>query len=186
MESPCSFEFLHRPQSNPPFKMELPAHLTQLFINNSVRPSSPIVRIIPLTIQVRRLFEPNQVSHPTSSFQCPCSDGNNHRISVYNPATGDLVSNQIPVGGPADVDRAVCAAHGAFSPGSEWRRMTAAERQRILMHFADILEANQERLAYLTRLTLGAPYQPFGRSEIGTAIGCFRCEHSIFAWKLAR
>lgn len=54
--------------------------------------------------------------------------------------------------------------------------MLGSERQKLLLKFADILEANQERLAYLTRLTLGAPFLPFGKSEIGTAIGCFRCE----------
>ncbi|BCS30763.1 uncharacterized protein APUU_81066S [Aspergillus puulaauensis] len=52
--------------------------------------------------------------------------------------------------------------------------MTFPERQKILLRFADLLEANQEYLAHLTRLTLGAPYLPFGKSEIGTAIGSFR------------
>ena len=54
--------------------------------------------------------------------------------------------------------------------------MTAATRQRLLFRFADLLEENQERLAYLTRLTLGAPYKAFGQGEIAMAIGCFRCE----------
>ncbi|PLB50099.1 aldehyde dehydrogenase [Aspergillus steynii IBT 23096] len=99
---------------------------------------------------------------------------NSHKISVYNPATGDLVSDQIPVAGPDDVDQAVQAANIAFSLGSEWRQMSNVERGRILLRFADLLEANQDRLAHLTRLTLGAPYHPFGKSEIETAIGCFR------------
>ena len=93
-----------------------------------------------------------------------------------NPATGGLVSDQIPVSGPDDVDRAVHAAKAAFAPGSEWRSMTAATRQRLLFRFADLLEENQERLAYLTRLTLGAPYKSFGKVEIAMAVGCFRCE----------
>lgn len=54
--------------------------------------------------------------------------------------------------------------------------MTGSERQKVLFRFADVLEANTELLAYLTRLTLGAPFLPFGKSEIDTAIGCFRCE----------
>lgn len=53
--------------------------------------------------------------------------------------------------------------------------MAFPERQKVLLRFADLLEANQEYLAHLTRLTLGAPYLPFGKSEIGTAIGSFRC-----------
>jgi aldehyde dehydrogenase (NAD+)/retinal dehydrogenase len=101
---------------------------------------------------------------------------NTAKLSVYNPATGDLVSDQIPLAGPEDVDLAVRSANAAFAAGSEWRRMTFPERQKILLGFADLLEENQKHLAYLTRLTLGAPYLPFGKSEIGTAIGCFRCE----------
>lgn len=97
-------------------------------------------------------------------------------MSVYNPATGDLVSDRIPVAGDKDVDEAVAYANEAFKPDSTWRRMTHTQRTEILLKFADLLEANQERLAYLTRLTLGAPFLPFGKSEIGTAIGCFRCE----------
>ncbi|KAF2014076.1 aldehyde dehydrogenase [Aaosphaeria arxii CBS 175.79] len=99
---------------------------------------------------------------------------NESYISVYNPANGQLVSNQIPIAGEQDVDEAVRIANEAFAIDSPWRRMTNIERQMLLLKFADLLEANQERLAQLTRVTLGAPFHPFGRSEIGTAIGCFR------------
>lgn len=98
-------------------------------------------------------------------------------ISVYNPATLDLVSDKIPVAGQADVDTAVEAGLKACKFGSPWQKMTGQERQNILLRFADILEANLEYLAQLTRLTLGAPYRPFGKSEIDTAIGCFRCKY---------
>jgi acyl-CoA reductase-like NAD-dependent aldehyde dehydrogenase len=54
--------------------------------------------------------------------------------------------------------------------------MNDFDRQKLLLKFADLIEANQEYLASLTRVTLGAPYKPFGKSEIDTAIGCFRCE----------
>ncbi|EMT72645.1 Retinal dehydrogenase 1 [Fusarium odoratissimum] len=95
-------------------------------------------------------------------------------VTVHNPATGELISDRIPVAGNEDVDEAVACANEAFKPNSPWRQLTHTERREILLKFADLLEANQERLAYLTRLTLGAPYLPFGKSEIGTAIGCFR------------
>lgn len=99
-------------------------------------------------------------------------------MSVYNPATSDLVSDRIPVAGDQDVDEAVACANEAFKPDSPWRKMAHTERREVLLKFADLLEANQQRLAYLTRLTLGAPYLPFGKSEIDTAIGCFRCKLS--------
>lgn len=54
--------------------------------------------------------------------------------------------------------------------------MPNSERQKLLLKFADVLEVNQERLGKLTRTTLGSPFHPFGQSEIGTAIGCFRCK----------
>ncbi|KAJ5518229.1 hypothetical protein N7453_000651 [Penicillium expansum] len=95
-------------------------------------------------------------------------------ISVYNPADGSLVSDQIPIAGEGDVERAIEAAQQAFAPGSEWRRMDDFARQKVLLNFADLIERNQEYLASLTRVTLGAPYKPFGKSEIDTAIGCFR------------
>ncbi|KAK2693058.1 hypothetical protein QWA68_007197 [Fusarium oxysporum] len=99
---------------------------------------------------------------------------NSKHVTVHNPATGELISDRIPVAGNEDVDEAVACANEAFKPNSPWRQMRHTERREILLKFADLLEANQERLAYLTRLTLGAPYLPFGKSEIGTAIGCFR------------
>lgn len=86
------------------------------------------------------------------------------------------MSDKIPVAADTDVDEAVDAANAAFAEGSTWRRMTNIERQKILLTFADLLVEHQEHLAYLSRLTLGAPYNPFGKSEIGTAIGCFRCK----------
>ncbi|EOD45479.1 putative aldehyde dehydrogenase protein [Neofusicoccum parvum UCRNP2] len=52
--------------------------------------------------------------------------------------------------------------------------MTGQERQKLLLKFADLLEQNQDYLGYLTRLTLGAPFTPFGRSEIQTAVAYFR------------
>jgi acyl-CoA reductase-like NAD-dependent aldehyde dehydrogenase len=101
------------------------------------------------------------------------------RISIYNPANGELVSDKIPVAGEDDVDEAVEFANKAFALDSPWRRMTNPERQKLLLKFADLLETNQERLAKLTRVTLGAPYTPFGQGEIATAIGCFRCTRRI-------
>ncbi|RNJ59132.1 hypothetical protein D7B24_003225 [Verticillium nonalfalfae] len=86
------------------------------------------------------------------------------RLSVTNPATGELVSDHVPVAGREDVDAAVKAGQEAFKPGSPWRSMTGQERQAILLKFADILEANEPYLASLTRLTLGAPRLPFGKA----------------------
>ncbi|MFE9649221.1 aldehyde dehydrogenase family protein [Streptomyces sp. NPDC006365] len=52
-----------------------------------------------------------------------------------NPATG-LVQAQIPLAGPAEVDRAVAAARQAFEA---WGTMRPAERRRLLTRFAQLL-----------------------------------------------
>lgn len=96
------------------------------------------------------------------------------------------MSDQIPLAGEADVNCAVEAAQAAFSPGSEWQCMSDFNRQKVLLKFADLIEANQEYLASLTRVTLGAPYNPFGKSEIDTAIGCFRCAFIIECFLFVR
>ena len=98
------------------------------------------------------------------------------RVSVFNPATGDLVSDEIPVAGEWDVDAAVKAAIKAFELGSPWRTMNNIERRDLLLKFADLLDRDREYLAYLTRLTLGSPYAAFGKGEIDTAIQNFRCQ----------
>ncbi|KAH8587095.1 aldehyde dehydrogenase domain-containing protein [Bisporella sp. PMI_857] len=96
------------------------------------------------------------------------------RISIYNPATGAVVSDKVPIAGKSDVDLAVAAANAAFAPNSRWRTMTNADRRKLLLKFADLLERDQRKLAYLTRVTLGAPYAAFGKGEIETAIENFR------------
>ncbi|OBT74476.1 hypothetical protein VF21_06610, partial [Pseudogymnoascus sp. 05NY08] len=96
---------------------------------------------------------------------------NPKKISVYNPTTEELVSDQIPVAGEHDVDAAVAAGNAAFV---KWRAWRGAQRRQLLLKFADLLERDQEELGYLTRLTLGAPYLAFGQGEIQTAVENFR------------
>ena len=58
------------------------------------------------------------------------------------------VSNQ------ADVHKAVKAARDAFSLGSPWRRMDAAERGRLLYKLADLIERDANYLAVSTACCL--------------------------------
>lgn len=85
------------------------------------------------------------------------------------------MSDNVPVAGESDVNRAVDAANAAFSIDGPWRTMTNVDRRNLLLRFADLLERDQAELAYLTRVTLGAPFSAFGKGEIGTAIENFRC-----------
>lgn len=76
------------------------------------------------------------------------------RFETRNPATGDLLA-RVAQGGAEDVDRAVMAARAAFE--GPWRRMKPAERQRIMLRLADLVEEHFEELAMLDTLDLGAP-----------------------------
>lgn len=83
-------------------------------------------------------------------------------FSVYNPKDNSLVSDKVPLSGEHDVDAAVAAAEAAFPA---WKKVTAAERRKLMLRFADLVEKNVEPLAELTRITLGAPFGAFGKFE---------------------
>ncbi|RDW65644.1 aldehyde dehydrogenase family protein [Aspergillus mulundensis] len=91
-------------------------------------------------------------------------------FSVFNPRDNSLVSNKVPQAGPEDVDAAVSAAEAAFP---QWKAITATERRRILLKFAALVQEHAEALAELTRLTLGAPYNAFGKFEIDLCTNAF-------------
>jgi malonate-semialdehyde dehydrogenase (acetylating) / methylmalonate-semialdehyde dehydrogenase len=62
---------------------------------------------------------------------------------VVNPATGELIA-RTPLGGSADIDRAVQAAAKAFPA---WRRTPPVNRVRPLFKLKDIMERRFEELA---------------------------------------
>lgn len=79
----------------------------------------------------------------------------NATFENLNPATGKLL-NQVSACSEADVDRAVKAARKAFEAGV-WSRMEPRERKRILLNFANIIEANTAELALLDSIDAGKP-----------------------------
>ena len=75
-------------------------------------------------------------------------------FEVVNPANGQLIAN-VPLGGRADVDRAVEAARAAFEgPYSKW---SASKRGRTLAKYADLVKRNVEELAQIDRENVGKP-----------------------------
>jgi aldehyde dehydrogenase (NAD+) len=70
-----------------------------------------------------------------------------------DPSTGS-VDADIPLAGRADIDRAVAVAHEAFG---SWRRTAPAERRRMLLRLADLLEANSEEFTRRGTLDNGTP-----------------------------
>ncbi len=88
---------------------------------------------------------------------------NAKKLELYNPKNGDLVANDVGFAGEEDVEAAVAAASAAFPA---WRKVNPRERRDMMLRLADLIEANGLALAELTRLTLGAPFGPFGSFEI--------------------
>jgi acyl-CoA reductase-like NAD-dependent aldehyde dehydrogenase len=75
-------------------------------------------------------------------------------FEVTNPATGEVIAH-VPLGGKADVDRAVEAAQKAFDgPYGKW---SAAKRGRTLQKFADLVKKANEELAQIDRENVGKP-----------------------------
>ena len=72
---------------------------------------------------------------------------------VENPATGQTIA-EVAEGGVEDVDRAVRAARRA-APG--WAATPPADRKKILIRFADLIDANAEELARIETLDVGKP-----------------------------
>ncbi|MCK8787109.1 aldehyde dehydrogenase family protein [Roseomonas sp. NAR14] len=71
-----------------------------------------------------------------------------------NPATGEVLA-EVAEGDAEDIDRAVAAARRAFE--GPWSRWKPAERQRLLLKLADLVEAHIEELSALDTLDMGAP-----------------------------
>src|SRR5829696_5519275 len=77
-------------------------------------------------------------------------------FEVVNPATGKVIATA-PLGGPADVDRAVEAARRAFDDRKGWATWAAGKRGRTLSKFASLIKANTEELAQLESRNVGKP-----------------------------
>lgn len=73
-------------------------------------------------------------------------------FDVFNPADGSVLAN-VPTGSEADVDRAVLAAKAAMT--GAWGGMSGAERTRLMLKLADLIEENGEELAQLETLENG-------------------------------
>ena len=75
-------------------------------------------------------------------------------IETFNPATGRVLAT-LARGRQADVDVAVAAARRAFN--GPWSKFTPAERQQVLVRFAELFEKNFDEITMLESLDMGAP-----------------------------
>jgi len=75
-------------------------------------------------------------------------------FDVLNPATGKVIA-RAPLGGKADVDRAVAAAQKAFE--GPWSTWSASKRGRTLQKYSELVKRNVEELAQLESQNVGKP-----------------------------
>jgi len=91
-------------------------------------------------------------------------------IDDINPATEEVIA-AIPDSDGQDIDDAVAAAKSAFP---EWSRTPAAERSRLLLKLADLIEQNLEQLARLESMDNGKTISLARRLDIPRAVLNFR------------
>lgn len=91
-------------------------------------------------------------------------------LPTLNPHDNTPIA-QVAMAGRADVDRAVAAAQRAFPA---WSRMAAADRGRILLKLADLIEANAEELARLESLDTGHPIKDSRALDVPRTAACYR------------
>lgn len=63
--------------------------------------------------------------------------------TVCNPSTGELIA-RVPMGGKADVDKAVQNAHEAYL---KWKEVPVVERARVMFKFKNLMEQHYDEIA---------------------------------------
>ncbi|MEU5098164.1 aldehyde dehydrogenase [Streptomyces sp. NPDC020996] len=94
-------------------------------------------------------------------------------LPSVNPATGKTIA-EVAAGSEADVDRAVRAARASFEDG-RWSRTAPAERKRVLLTLARLIEEHGEELALCDTLDMGKPVAESHGTDVPGAAG-------VFAW----
>lgn len=100
------------------------------------------------------------------------------RLETLDPATEQVLTT-VPLGGVADVDRAVRAARAAFEPGSPWRRLSPSQRGRLIHRLGDLVLEHAEELALTESRDNGKPVAYAAMADIPMAADLF---HYMSGW----
>ncbi|AQV94086.1 aldehyde dehydrogenase [Cupriavidus necator] len=93
-------------------------------------------------------------------------------LDVVNPASEEIIA-KVPAGDAHDIDRAVKAAQRAFESVA-WSKMRPAERQRLLLKLADLVEANAQAIAEIESLDNGKSAQVARAVDVALTVDFFR------------
>jgi gamma-glutamyl-gamma-aminobutyraldehyde dehydrogenase len=98
--------------------------------------------------------------------------GGGAAFTLVSPRDGQALA-RVADAGQAEVDLAVTAARRAFDSGP-WPRLAPAERGRMLLRIADLLEERREELALTVSLEMGKPVTDAYGIELRALIDTFR------------
>jgi gamma-glutamyl-gamma-aminobutyraldehyde dehydrogenase len=101
---------------------------------------------------------------------CPAKSG--ATFATVNPATGATLA-EIAACGAEDVDFAVARAREAFEDG-RWSRLHPAERKRVLIRLAKLIERNRHELAVMESLDSGKPVRDCASIDVPETINTLR------------
>ena len=121
-----------------------------------------------MTAQVTQVGQVEQASLLIDGHLVEAQAG--ERFDSINPSNGRLLAT-LPRARDADVDRAVAAARRALE--GPWSRFRPADRQRVILKLADLVETNADQLAMLDTTDMGAPIR-HTRGAIPLLVGMLR------------
>ncbi|WP_430293217.1 aldehyde dehydrogenase family protein [Pseudomonas sp. B1-22] len=93
-------------------------------------------------------------------------------VDVLNPATGETIARVADID-TAMLDRAVHSAHATFK-SRVWSGLRPADRERILLRFADLVEKHGEELAQLETLSQGKSINLSRMLDVGATVEFMR------------
>lgn len=93
------------------------------------------------------------------------------RFATVNPATGEMLAEVAACDAP-EAEAAVRHARAAVERG-DWARAAPAERKRILLRLAELMEAHKNELALIDTLDMGKPITS-SLGDLSGAINCIR------------
>src|ERR1039458_10375771 len=93
-------------------------------------------------------------------------------FDCVSPIDGRVVAAVAACDAP-DIDAAVAAARAAFER-RDWADRAAAERKRVLLRFADLVEQATPELALLETLDVGKPIRDSIQVDVAATVRCLR------------
>jgi len=93
-------------------------------------------------------------------------------FDCLSPVDGRLLS-QAARCGQADVDAAVLVARAAFDD-RRWSGLAPAQRKRVLIRFADLVEQHGDELALMETLDMGKPVRYARAVDVNSTANCIR------------